>query len=122
MVRVLMLLFLVELVLTGLAMVSCLSVESGRSIRVLPRAAWVVVILILPIAGAVAWFTAGRPAPARTPVARPARTGPAAPDDDPEFLRSLARRDRRERELFERWESDLGGPDAASGEGTDPPR
>ncbi|MFB9234174.1 PLD nuclease N-terminal domain-containing protein [Plantactinospora siamensis] len=117
MVRVLMLLFLVELVLTGLALISCLSVESTRDVRALPRPAWLVVILLLPIAGAVAWFLAGRPAPARGPGGSLRRA--AAPDDDPEFLRSLGGRDGRERDLFDRWESDLTGPgrDPAAGGG-----
>ncbi len=116
MVRVLMLLFLVELVITSLALISSLSVESIRDVRLLPRAAWVVVILLVPIVGAVAWFLVGRPVPARPGAgSRPGRPTAAAPDDDPEFLRSLARQDRRERELFNRWEADLATPSGGGG-------
>jgi hypothetical protein len=90
-----------ELALAGIlfaaiALISCLSVADKRVIRRLPRALWVAVILLVPLAGPVAWFVAGRPI----------RTGPdrpvwralrgldqpprlPAPDDDPDFLRSL---------------------------------
>ncbi|MCA5895023.1 PLD nuclease N-terminal domain-containing protein [Isoptericola sp. NEAU-Y5] len=89
----------------------------------LPRWLWAVIIVLLPIFGALAWIVMRRAAhrsggggtgrngrPGRGPK-RP--SGPVAPDDDPDFLWKLEQ-DRRRRER------DKGG----SGEGTssDPPR
>lgn len=117
MARISIFVFLAQLVLAVLALISCLSAED-EEIRALPRLVWVVVILLLPIVGPVAWYLAGRPraeaaaAPGQ-PGARPTTTGrgrPTAPDDNPEFLRSLDK-DRAERakdsELFAKWEEDL---------------
>jgi Phospholipase_D-nuclease N-terminal len=87
---------LASLLLASVALISCLSVEDKRTIRRMPRSLWVLVILLLPLAGPITWFLAGRP-----PTIRPARAGrlgmrgsrepprPQAPDDDSEFLRSL---------------------------------
>ncbi|WP_166845473.1 PLD nuclease N-terminal domain-containing protein [Isoptericola sp. BMS4] len=73
----------------------------------LPRWLWAVIILLLPVFGAVAWIVmrqtgrrasggGGRP---RRPGRGPQRpSGPAAPDDDPDFLWKLEQeRRRRER-------------------------
>lgn len=116
MARLYVLLFLAQVVLAVCALISCLSAEEGE-IKALPRMAWVLIILFFPLLGSVAWFAAGRE---RTP-GRPRggaprgrilpnreRPRPVAPDDDPEFLRSLGERSRREdQELFRRWEDDL---------------
>ncbi|MFG1952981.1 PLD nuclease N-terminal domain-containing protein [Micromonospora sp. NPDC048830] len=116
MARLYVLLFLVQIVLAVSALISCLSAEEDR-IRALPRIVWVLVILLFPLLGSIAWFLAGRePDPARARPARPAdgappgrdRRRPVAPDDDPEFLESLAERSRQQdQELFRRWEEDL---------------
>jgi hypothetical protein len=116
------LVFLVQLVLAVMALISCLSAEED-GIRGLPRLVWVLVILLFPFVGPVAWFLAGRPRPAAAtggapgaggagPTGRglPERRRPVAPDDNPEFLRGLdkdkAARE-RDRELFDKWEEDL---------------
>ncbi|TWH68733.1 hypothetical protein JD77_03731 [Micromonospora olivasterospora] len=53
--------------------------------------------------GGAPYAPAHRGAPARRD-----RRRPVAPDDDPEFLESLADRSRRQdQELFRRWEEDL---------------
>ncbi|MFF5171388.1 PLD nuclease N-terminal domain-containing protein [Micromonospora sp. NPDC000089] len=116
MVRLYGLLFLVEIVLGICALISCLSAEEGQ-IRALPRVAWVLIILLFPLVGSVVWFAAGRePGPARPRTAWPMgdgfserdRANRVAPDDDPEFLRSVAERSRRQdEEMFRRWEDDL---------------
>lgn len=116
MVRVFVFLAAIEVILVVLALISCLSAERG-AIRGLPRPVWVLLILLLPLLGAIAWFLAGRPVTRRpgpgggTPTAGPAgrpRPKPAAPDDDPDFLKSIdAEQARRDQELFERWENDL---------------
>ncbi|MFI7433144.1 PLDc N-terminal domain-containing protein [Micromonospora haikouensis] len=111
MARLYVLLFLVQIALAVLALISCLSAEEG-AIRGLPRLAWVLIILFFPLVGSIAWFLAGRQRPAAGPGAPRSAPGgprrPLAPDDDPEFLDSLAQRTRRQdAELFRRWEEDL---------------
>ena len=116
MARLFVLLFLAQIVLAVCALISCLSAEDGE-IRGLPRPAWVLIILFFPLIGSIAWFLAGRPAkPATTGGAWPSVRGfpgrkrprPVAPDDDPDFLRSLGiERFKKDRETFERWEDDL---------------
>ncbi|MET8526336.1 PLD nuclease N-terminal domain-containing protein [Micromonospora sp. NPDC005172] len=115
MARLYVLLFLAQIVLAVCALISCLSAEEGQ-IRALPRIAWVLIILFFPLVGSIAWFVAGREpgTPARRPW--PGGTGaterqsrrPLAPDDDPEFLRSVQdRAKQQDEELFRRWEEDL---------------
>ncbi|QOC93171.1 PLD nuclease N-terminal domain-containing protein [Micromonospora craniellae] len=115
MARLYILLFVVQVVLAVCALISCLSAEED-DIRHLPRIAWVLMILFAPLIGSIAWFVAGRKR--RTDGggmwstgARPAERGPQrplAPDDDPEFLRSIEERSRKEdQQLFQRWEEDL---------------
>src|SRR5215469_10393100 len=65
MVRLFMLLFFIGLVLTILALISCLSAEEDE-VRTLPRVVWAIVILLLPVVGAILYFSAGRPLPAPT--------------------------------------------------------
>ncbi|SCF40331.1 Phospholipase_D-nuclease N-terminal [Micromonospora purpureochromogenes] len=113
MARLSLLLFAVQIVLAVCALISCLSADE-EDIRALPRIAWVLIILFFPLVGSIAWFLAGRKTtPARPGPAGPAPTGrdrhrPVAPDDDREFLDSIAERSRRnDEELFRRWEEDL---------------
>ncbi|MGW3893404.1 PLD nuclease N-terminal domain-containing protein [Micromonospora chokoriensis] len=114
MARLGVLLFLVQIVLAVCALISCLSAEEGQ-IRALPRIAWVLIILFFPLVGSIAWFIVGREP---TPGARKGWPGtggterqrprPVAPDDDPEFLRSVEERaQQQDQELFQRWEEDL---------------
>ena len=110
--------FLAQLVLAVLALISCLSAEE-EDIRALPRLVWVLVILLIPILGPVAWFLLGRPKSAGDSVlpwrqggTQPdtSRSRPVAPDDNPEFLKSLdngADERAKDRELFDQWEEDL---------------
>lgn len=102
MVRLFILLVAVELVLLILALIGCLSAER---VRVLPRLLWVLVVVLIPLAGPIAYFLWGRPGhPAtRRPPARP-----VSPDDDPDFLRSMdSEQSRRDRELLAQWEREL---------------
>ncbi|GAA1740961.1 PLDc N-terminal domain-containing protein [Aeromicrobium alkaliterrae] len=56
-------------------------------VRVLPKPAWLVIIVLVPVVGALAWIGFGtkrlRPGPGR-----PARP-PRGPDDDPDYLRGI---------------------------------
>ena len=117
MFRVAVFLALVSVLLSALALISCLSVEDKRQIRGAPRPVWVAAILLLPLAGSIAWFLLGRPRPAGTTGPRLRRPGGVlpeppstrAPDDDPEFLRSLDQPaiSNEDERLLRRWEEDL---------------
>ena len=66
------------------------------AVRNLPKLVWVLLILLFPVVGPIAWFIAGRPE--RPPAAARPQAGPGpshpprpprGPDDDPDFLRKL---------------------------------
>lgn len=103
--------------------------ESSR-VRTLPKGAWIVITLVFPLIGSALWFWLGRPRRDRfgsfgAPVERP----PVAPDDDPDYLRFLEARAKREREDRERQarqqgqggSKDAGGKPGASGQDKDLP-
>jgi phospholipase D-like protein len=118
MIRLYSMFFLLDLALMVVALIDCLSVEE-YAIRVLPRVAWVFLILLFSPIGGIAWFIAGRPArPVRLSsgeVWRPGSGFPesqrprrsVAPDDDPEFLRGLAASRKQDETLLKDWEADL---------------
>lgn len=114
MARLYALFFVAQLILAVAALISCLSADEGE-IRALPRIAWVLIILFFPLIGGIAWFVAGKPAPRGAAgqwrpgsgFSESERPRPVAPDDDPEFLRSIPREREEDRALFERWEADL---------------
>jgi hypothetical protein len=111
--RLLILFALVDVTILVVALIDCLSVPA-EGIRALPRAVWALIIIIFTPVGGIAWFLAGRPvaehaqAVGAAPVRRDAPT--TAPDDDPEFLRTLgasAQFTREDAELMRQWEADL---------------
>jgi hypothetical protein len=115
--RLFVLFALADLALLVVALIDCLSREDYE-IRALPKVAWVLIILLFSPIGGIVWFVAGRPqrevrtrpGPWRpgSGFPEPSRPRPPAPDDDPEFLRNLAARSRRDdEELLRRWEEDL---------------
>ena len=101
-------LVLAILAATIFCIIDCIQSEE-HEVRNLPKVVWVLLILIAPVVGPVAWFVAGRPRPAR-PVAGPQRPAvprrPSAPDDDPMFLAGLDRTN-EERRRLEAWEREL---------------
>lgn len=112
--------FVVELALLVFCLIDCIQTESGAE-RNLSKTLWIFVIVLIPIAGPVAWLVAGRPVRQHTGRAVPwpaTRTAgfpeyerpapPRGPDDDPEFLAGAARREQAEHEqLLARWEEQL---------------
>ncbi len=103
--------FLLLLALWIHAFVDCLNTPENQ-VRHLPKVVWVLVILLFGevLVGPVAWFAAGRPRRPRlldpvrlggpgTPLGAAASpVGWIAPDDNPEFLRSLDAANRARRE------------------------
>jgi len=85
--------FLLVLALWIYAFVDCLNTPE-EDVRGMPKLAWVFVILLFGevLVGPVAWLIAGRPR--RTGAEETAAPGQwIAPDDNPEFLKSLNKDD-----------------------------
>lgn len=72
----------------------------GSVVRTLPKAVWLLVVVLVPIIGGLLWTAFGRP---RGTVAWFGTRRIAAPDDDPAFLKALEdeawRRRMRERHM-----------------------
>ncbi|WP_103531511.1 PLD nuclease N-terminal domain-containing protein [Streptomyces sp. SM11] len=104
------LMFIVPLALTIYAFIDCLN-TSEEDTKHLPKIAWVFIILLFWIAGPIVWLVAGK---ARHGAAagggapsswqRGRRTQWVAPDDNPDFLKSL------------KGDEKDGGRDGAAGE------
>jgi Phospholipase_D-nuclease N-terminal len=112
--------YVIPIVLAIYAVVDCVQTPDAE-LRVLPRFGWLILIVFIPIAGAVAWLMAGRVRGdgERQRVAWPASPGNnepgmrrpirrvVAPDDDPEFLSQLGRSNSEQDALLQQWELDL---------------
>lgn len=80
-----------------------------EQVRNLPKLVWLVLVIVLPLAGGVAWLVAGRPPsrrggpPGRSSSGRfpeyerPGRAVAQNPDDDEAFLRELRERAQEQR-------------------------
>jgi hypothetical protein len=91
-----LLLYIVPITLMVYALIDCATDEDVERTSV-PKALWMVLIILLPYIGSIAWIVvskASRPDARRD---RPGRPGPVAPDDDPDFLRRLDEESRRRR-------------------------
>jgi hypothetical protein len=111
--------FLVQLCLLVFCLVDCIQTP-GHDVRNLGKGWWIVLILLFPIIGSIAWLVAGRPKRngPRSPVPWPStptagfpeyerpRRG-RAPDDDPAFLEELKRGNDEQDQLLRKWEDDL---------------
>lgn len=84
--------FLLVLALWIYAFVDCLNTPE-EDVRGMPKVAWVIVILLFGevLVGPIAWLIAGRVRRTPADVTAPARW--IAPDDNPEFLKSLDKDD-----------------------------
>ncbi|WP_282693062.1 PLD nuclease N-terminal domain-containing protein [Streptomyces sp. CC208A] len=109
------LMFLLPLALLIYAFIDCLNTPEDE-VKHLPKVVWVLVILLFPLVGSVGWIAAGKE---RHRIGGGGRGGRwVAPDDNPEFLKSLGDSDekpgekpggrgRQDEELFKEWEDDL---------------
>jgi len=94
-------------------------------VRNLPKIAWLVIVLLFPLVGSIAWLAAGRPVSAAAPRSRwersapgfpeydrPGRAAALDPEADAEFLRKVReraedqRRRAKEQQRREQQESD----------------
>ncbi|TXS50493.1 PLDc_N domain-containing protein [Streptomyces sp. uw30] len=99
MLRVLM--FLVPLALSVYAFIDCISTKED-DIRHMPKPLWAILVLVFPLVGSISWLIAGKK---RSPAAegwsgvRDRRQQQwVAPDDNPEFLKSLDEDDDRKKD------------------------
>ncbi|MFE6051229.1 PLD nuclease N-terminal domain-containing protein [Kitasatospora sp. NPDC056446] len=108
------------------AFIDCLTTPEDE-VKHLPKVVWVLIVLLFPPLGPIAWLIAGKqrgflrtaaadgfpghPAAdgaAGRPGGPAARGGrPTAPDDDPEFLASLKKSDNDHEDMLKQWEADL---------------
>ncbi len=111
--------FAVEAVILVFCLIDVALADDAR-VRNLPKWGWILLIILIPLAGGIAWLIGGRPvnSPPRdasrpSPTAgrpeapRPAPRRPRAPDDDPEFLASLKTSNSDHERMLKQWEEDL---------------
>ncbi|CAL9477819.1 PLD nuclease N-terminal domain-containing protein [Streptomyces cellulosae] len=98
MLRVLM--FLVPLALSVYAFIDCIS-TSDEDIRHMPKPLWAILVLLFPLVGSISWIIAGKkrqPAGAGGSVWGGGRGRWVAPDDNPDFLKSLDEEKKRDKD------------------------
>jgi hypothetical protein len=98
-------------------LVDVISSEEG-AIRNLPKVPWLLIVLLFPLAGSIAWLVAGRPqgAPGRSRYERqvpefpeydrPGRAAATKPEDDEEFLRKVRERAEEQRRAYRQKQLD----------------
>jgi hypothetical protein len=102
---------LIELVLLVYCVLNVITTPEDQ-VRNLPKLLWLVLVIVLPLVGGIAWLVAGRPVggakrPGGLPYKgntgrfpeydRPGRAVPQNPDDDEAFLRNLRERAEEQR-------------------------
>jgi hypothetical protein len=107
------------------AILDVISTDSAMA-RNLPKMTWLIIVIVLPDIGAIAWLLLGRPEraswrPGSTDYAAPRR--PVGLEDSPRYSASPEVSDRRSEELnqeLERWELDQKAKSAASAPKAEP--
>ncbi|MFF4952453.1 PLD nuclease N-terminal domain-containing protein [Streptomyces chattanoogensis] len=108
--------FLLVLALWIYAFIDCVNTPESQ-VRGLPKVVWVLIILLFGevLVGPIVWLVAGKQ---RQPAAGHGSTPSewhrshsttkwVAPDDNPEFLRSLKEENKKDEALLKDWEADL---------------
>ncbi|MCI3245873.1 MULTISPECIES: PLD nuclease N-terminal domain-containing protein [Streptomyces] len=106
--------FLLVLALWIFAFIDCLNTPEEQ-VRGLPKVVWVIIILLFGevLVGPVAWLVAGKVRQGAPGGSTPSewhrnhRTEFVAPDDNPEFLKSLKEENKKDEALLKDWEADL---------------
>jgi hypothetical protein len=112
MVRVELLVSVVTLALWIFCLVDVIG-TSDSAIRNLPKVAWVLIVLLFPLAGSIAWLVAGRPtavpvgrspyeraAPEFPEYDRPGRAAGTTTEADEEFLHRVRQRAEEQRRAY----------------------
>lgn len=122
-----LLLAVVSFALWVYCLVEVISTPEPR-VRNLPKVAWVLIVLLFPLVGSIAWLVAGRPeaggaarsrheraVPAFPEYDRPGRAAATDPGKDEEFLRQVrARAEEQRRRYEEQRRREQQEPDAGS--------
>lgn len=106
---------LMVLVIWVAALIDVVVADDWR-VRNLPKIGWLIIVVLIPLAGSLVWFIAGRPEGARAPAPqrttgfpeyeRPQPPKPSNPDDDEEFLRQIRERAEAQRRRAREMEAD----------------
>lgn len=113
MARVLIVGGFLALVFWVFSIVDC-AVQPATRHRGVPKGAWIAIVVLIPVLGGILWFVIGR---RRRGDEQKLRS--LAPDDNPEFLRSLGKNEQDERirrleEELARLDDETDGPAADS--------
>ncbi|MEU5360047.1 PLD nuclease N-terminal domain-containing protein [Streptomyces albidoflavus] len=112
MLRVLMI--LVPLALSIYAFIDCITTDE-KDIKHIPKPLWAILVLLFPLVGSISWLIVGKDRATAGPgplAGRRSGGGWVAPDDNPDFLKSL-KDDRKDSgasddtAFRESWEEDL---------------
>lgn len=120
------LMFILPLALTIYAFIDCLNTPEDE-VKHLPKVAWVFIILLFWVVGPIVWLVAGKNRHAvrngGSPAYRGRRAHWVAPDDNPEFLKSIKdeNKDGRDRDSRDRDSRDE-KKDTPGGEGPADPK
>lgn len=122
---------LIYLVILVIALIDIITTDDA-AVRGLPKFAWVVLVVILPLIGALVWLAVGRPTADERPRRQhsdagsefpeydhPGRYIPQDPEADREFLQQL--RDRAERQRQTAREQQRGADRSNRPDDTGPP-
>lgn len=82
------LIILVPLALSIYAFIDCVTTQE-KDVRFMPKPVWAILILLFPLVGSISWLIIGRDRATSQRMGRTSRGQWVAPDDNPEFLKSL---------------------------------
>ncbi len=122
--------FLVEIGLTVYCLIDCIQTDQYR-VRNLAKSVWVLLIVLVPVIGAVAWLVAGRPEreprahvpwPSTQTAGFPEYERPrASADVDREFLAAMRESDEKHEQMLRDWERSLREREARLGDDVSAP-
>lgn len=120
--------FLVEIGLTVYCLIDCIQTDEHR-VRNLAKSAWVLLIVLIPVVGAIAWLVAGRPERApRRDVPWPSTQTAGFPEyerprpaPDEEFLAAMRESDEKHEQMLRDWERSLREREARLGDAASAP-
>lgn len=82
------LLILVPLALSIYAFIDCVTTQE-KDVRFMPKPVWALLILLFPLVGSISWLIIGRDRATSQRMGSASGGQWVAPDDNPEFLKSL---------------------------------
>ena len=113
MIKLELLVGVVAFALWVFCLVDAIGADAAR-VRNLPKAGWIILILLFPLVGSIAWLVAGRPEDTTRRLSayersrpdfpeydRPGRAAAADPERDAEFLRQVRARAEAQRQAYE---------------------